>query len=332
MFQSKKAISILFTLLLCFAISISSTNSGASAATGLNYPRSTITITVGFAAGGASDILSRTLAEQLSKQIGQPVIVVNRPGAGGSIAVTEVLNARPDGYNIAFGSNGSLLINPHVTDFNFMPEDFTPLTLLTEIPIGIAVNVDSQFMTMRDLIDYAKQNPGRIRYTSAGINSTPHLVFEAISIREGGIAWNHVPQVGTPQALADLMGGHIDVYVINIPSLLSGYQGGTIRVIATTSNERFEAMPDVPTLKEALGYDVPFTVWFGLVMHKDTPREIVEYLHYEIQKAMQNPTLIEQWENLQFPPLLMNLENFVEKCAADGYMYLAILREMDVID
>lgn len=293
------------------------------------YPEKTITIIAPYAAGGAVDILSRTLADYLTKTLDQPVIVVNKPGGGGSVGTAEAARAEADGYTLVVVSNGGLIVNPYATEVGYTYESLTPISLLTEVPIGIGVKADSPFNTIEDLIEYAKENPNKIKYATPGANSTPHLAMEKLAQLEG-IQWNHMPNGSSPQAMAELLGGHIDVFTVNLPTFQPNYDAKTIKILGITGNERTEAMPDVPTLKEQ-GYDIPLSVWFGILGPKGLSEDVNAILNEHIKNACSDPAVTGEWEKIQMPATYLNSEEFSEKIKADDESFNPVLKGMGII-
>ncbi|MDR2005716.1 MAG: tripartite tricarboxylate transporter substrate binding protein [Acidaminococcales bacterium] len=294
-----------------------------------DYPKAPVNIFVGYAPGGSADLVTRTLADKPTPVLGQNVIVQNKPGGGGSVAVAEALAAKPDGYTLALGSNGGLLVNPYVTNVGYTAKNFRPVALLTDIPIGIAVK-SGKFDTLQDLIKYAKENPGKIRYSTPGMNSTPHLFMEEIAIKEA-IKLNHVPNASSPQSIAELLGGHIEMIVVNMPTFKSVYESKQVKVLATSDSKRSAEMPDVPTLNESRGYEVPISVWFGLVGPADIPKDVLAVFDSAVKKAMDDPALKEAWNRLQFSVNYLGPDDFAKKIEKDDALYKNVLNEMGTL-
>lgn len=325
MFSRKKVIAILMVIMMLTVFTGCNSEKAPEPAK-VVYPENTITIIAPYAPGGAVDILSRTLADYLTKSLGKSVVVVNKPGGGGSIGVAETARAKADGYTLVVASNGGLIVNPYATDVGYTYDSLAPVSLLTEVPIGIGVNAKSDFKTLQDLIEYAKNNPGKVRYATPGANSTPHLSMEILG-QKTGAQFSHMPIGSTPQMLAELLGGHIEAVTVNLPSFQTNYEAKTIRVLAITGDSRNEKMPDVPTLKE-LGYDIPLSVWFGVLAPKDLPAEINDIINREIAKATGDKAITAEWDKIQMAAKYLDAKSFKEKISKDHDLLKPVLESL----
>ena len=255
-----------------------------------DYPTKPIRLVVPFPPGGTTDILARAVAQQLSQTWNQQVIVDNRPGAGGNIGAELVAKAAPDGYTLVMGTVGTHAINPSL--YGKMPydhvKDFAPVILVAGVPNVLEVNPDLPVHSVRELIDYAKANPGKLNFASSGNGTSIHLSGELFKTM-AGVQMTHVPYKGSAPALADLAGGQVQLMFDNLPSSLGLIKGGKLRAIAVTSTTRAAALPDVPTIAESGLPGFEASSWFGVLAPAGTPHEIVAKLNGAIGTWLATP-------------------------------------------
>lgn len=252
------------------------------------YPAKPVRIVVSFAAGGGVDMMARVLAEQLGKQMGQTFVVENRPGASGTIGADAVAKSAPDGYTLLAGGNPELTFMQAVNDkLPYQPlRDLAPLMLVAHVPSVLVVNAASPIRTMAQFMERARDSQG-LPYGTPGRGTPMHLAFELMN-QLHGTRLIHVPYKGGGPATADVVGGQIEVAVINAPPLLPHIRAGKLRALAVLQNERSPQLPDVPTLKEATGItDVQAPAWFALSMPAGTPADIRARLEGELRKALE---------------------------------------------
>jgi tripartite-type tricarboxylate transporter receptor subunit TctC len=254
------------------------------------YPVRPVTIIVPTTAGGGTDIISRLIGEQLSKQLGQPFVVENRPGAGLVVGTVAAAKAAPDGYTLLTGLNGSMAVNPSLfSKLAYDPvRDFTPVAMLADYPFLVVVNNDLPAKSIKELIELAKSKPGQINYASAGNGTGQHLSTELFKMMTG-TNLTHVAYRGAQPAYLDVISGRVPVFFDNMSGAMSLVKGGKVRALAITSKERSALMPDVPTVAESGVPGFEYHTWFGLWAPKNTPRPIVERLHAEVRKALDDP-------------------------------------------
>jgi tripartite-type tricarboxylate transporter receptor subunit TctC len=254
------------------------------------YPVRPVTIIVPTTAGGGTDIISRLIGEQLSKQLGQPFVVENRPGAGLVVGTVAAAKAAPDGYTLLAGLNGSMAVNPSLfSKLAYDPvRDFTPVAMLADYPFLVVVNNDLPAKSIKELIELAKSKPGQINYASAGNGTGQHLSTELFKMMTG-TNLTHVAYRGAQPAYLDVISGRVPVFFDNMSGAMSLVKGGKVRALAITSKERSALMPDVPTVAESGVPGFEYHTWFGLWAPKNTPRPIVERLHAEVRKALDDP-------------------------------------------
>jgi tripartite-type tricarboxylate transporter receptor subunit TctC len=261
----------------------------AAAAQQSAYPERPITMVVTFAAGGSSDVLARAVADAMSQDLGQPVAVDNRPGAGGNIGAEAVAHAAPDGYTVLFGTNGTLGIGPALyKNLRYDPfRDLAPVGLLHKLPLLLIVNPQVPAQNLPELIAYARANPGKLSFASAGVGSVSHLAGELFK-EEARIDILHVPYKGGGAAVTDLISGRVSMMLETIPNALPLAKNGQMRAIGVTTRERSSIAPDIPTLAEAglPGFDV--SAWTGLFVPAGTPAAIIDRLNAETRKILDN--------------------------------------------
>ncbi|SDS56600.1 Bug family tripartite tricarboxylate transporter substrate binding protein [Bradyrhizobium canariense] len=257
-----------------------------SAGLAATYPDHPIRVAVPFSAGGAVDIVARTVMDQVSPQLGQPVVIEDRPGANGNIAPAFVARAAPDGYTVLIGANG-LATNESLFDnlsFKAM-QDFEPIVLVGYSPLILVVQPSFEAKTVKDLVDMAKAAPGKLTYASAGNGTSGHLAAEIFK-QVLGIDALHVPYKGGAQALVDIIAGRISFMFVDPVQVMPQIKANQLRAIAVSSAERLALLPDVPTITEAGYPGVEATVWWGFLVPAHTPGDIVMRLNKEINIAL----------------------------------------------
>jgi len=252
-----------------------------------DYPRKPVRLVVPFAPGGNTDFLARSIAQKLTESLGQQVIVDNRPGAGGSIAGALAAKAPADGYTMMFVSiSTSIAATLHEKlPFNVL-RDFTPLVLIATAPQVLAAHPSVPATNVKSLIALARARPGKLTYASSGVGGGTHLTGELFKL-SAGVDLVHVPYKGNAPALADLMGGQIDLLFAGIISVVGPYKSGRVRLLAVTSEQRTAVTPDIPTMIESGVDGVRSTSWYGLVMRTGTPPEIVQRLNQELNRILE---------------------------------------------
>ena len=263
-----------------------------------NWPRQSIRFVVPFAPGGTSEIVARTVAQELSKQLGQTVFVDNKGGGAGIPAMTEVAKAAPDGHTIIMGHVGSLAVNPYI--FNNQPydvnRDFVPVTLLAKVPNLFAIHPDVPAKNFQEFVAYAKKNPGKLDYGSAGNASAGHLAMEYLKMVTGMFI-THIPYRGTGPQLTDLLAGRTQATSAGLPALLPHIRAGKLRAIAVGTAQRIAALPDVPTVAEMGFKDFETSQWYGILAPAGTPRDVVKRLQEESLKALRSSSVTSRFAN-----------------------------------
>lgn len=240
------------------------------------YPSKPIREVVPFAAGGPADILARWLGNKLSPALGQPVIIDNKGGAGGLIGAQAVATAPPDGYTLLFASVGAIAVSPYIADkVSYDPEkDLIPVVRAVTAPLVLVTATGSRFNKLADLVSFAKANPGKVTFASAGIGTTTQLGAELL-MREAGINMVHVPYKGAAPAITDVLAGTADVLFADVPVVLPYVKSGKLKVLVAGTSARIPTMPDVPTTAEAGFPNVIVSTWYGVLAPAKTPRESI---------------------------------------------------------
>lgn len=299
----------------------------SSGGVSVNYPTKSINMIVPYAAGGSSDMSARPVADKLGSLLGQPVVVVNKPGAGGAVGAAEVYRSKPDGYTMLNASIGPLTIAPYSSDVGYTYEDFKAVSQLTDIPIALAVHKDSPIQTLDDFIAAAKANPGSVQVGNVGAGNIQHLAI-AYFANLAGIEVTHVPYEGANPAVAALLGQHVDSICVGVTELTSHYNEGTFRVLAQMGEERLDSMPDVPTFKE-LGYDdAVFGIWYGIVVPKETPDEIVDLLDDQLKTVLEDQSVLDSMEKLFLIVSYQDSEAFSARIASDAAKNKGVLESL----
>lgn len=318
----------LHLLAVAFAAGLSTL---ATSAWADSYPSKPVRMIVGFPPGGPNDIVARVVSEKLEGWLGQPVIVDNRPGAGGNIGTEITARAEPDGYTLLMGSTGPQAINPAVyprLSFDVL-RDLAPVSLVAQVPSVLVVNPQVPARTVSELISFGKQQPGGLRYGSGGYGTTLHLsgeLFKSLA----GIEMLHVPYKGTAPAISDLAGGQTHVMFAALPSVMPLVRAGKLRVIAVTTRERSQALPDVPTIAESglPGYEM--APWFGVFATAGTPKPVINRLSQAIHKVVAMPAVKEALEKQGAEPITNNPEEFSALLRTEIAKWSKIVKEANI--
>jgi tripartite-type tricarboxylate transporter receptor subunit TctC len=282
------------------------------------YPAKPIHIVVPSAPGDGSDLTSRLLGDKLSAALGQPVIVENKLGAGGVVGTEYAARQPADGYTLIMGNAGSHAINAALySKLSYDPaKDFTAVALVGVAPNMMAVNPALPVKSVAEFIAYAKANPGKVNYASGGNGSSAHLSAELFKSMSG-VSMNHVPYKGATPALTDLIAGQVQVFIGNLPPILSHVKSGKLRALAVTTARRHPGLPEVPTVAESglAGYET--VAWFGLFAPAGTPREVVRRLNREINAILAQPEIRERLLGIGMEPTPGSPEDFTARQTAD---------------
>ena len=294
-----------------------------------SYPSRPVRMIVGFAAGSGLDIYARLIAQWLSERLGQSFIIENRLGVGGNVATETVVNAPPDGYTILMAST-AVFTNPWLYDnlaFNFI-RDIAPVGSVTKSAFIIVADPSFPPKSIPELIAYAKANPGKVAFGSAGTGTVTHIAGELFKMM-AGIDIVHVPYRGEPPALNDLMGGRIQLNVGTLAGSGEFIRAGKLRALAVTTTQRSDMFPDVPAVAEFLpGYEA--NVWFGLGVRKNTPAEITEKLNKEVNTALADPRIKERLADLSGEPMPLTPVEFGKLIADETEKWAKVIRAASI--
>jgi tripartite-type tricarboxylate transporter receptor subunit TctC len=291
------------------------------------WPSRPIKLIVGFAPGGAVDIVARTVGQQLSAALGQPVIVENKPGAGTNIAMRQLIDSPADGYTLMLTANSiaanQTLYQPAPYD---MARDFTPISLVGRVPVVIAANAQNELTTLARLISIAKAKPKSVTFGSPGNGSTPHLALELFE-RAAGIELTHVPYKGGAPALNDLIAGHIQTVAVNALEVQPHAKSGKLRVLAVLTPARSSIFPEAPTIAESGFAGFEASVWYGFVGPAGLPSAVVARLHAEVQKSLSAPEVKDRLVNAGGEVLPGPVERFSALLTSEKQRYERLIRE-----
>jgi tripartite-type tricarboxylate transporter receptor subunit TctC len=291
----------------------------------LDYPTRPVRWVVGYPPGGTTDVLARIMAQWLSEKMGEQFIIENKPGGGNNIGTEYVVKSAPDGYtmllvNPANGINATLYTT---LSFNLI-RDIAPVAGLVRTPNVMEVTNSLPAKTVAEFIAYCKANPGKINMASSGSGTSVHLSGEMFKLMTG-CDMVHVPYKGAGPALVDLIAGQVHVLFDNLPSSVGHIKAGSIRALAVTSAEREPSFPDLPTVGETVpGYEA--TAWFGIGMPKDTPREIIDKVNAEVNRALADPKMREKLAALGGKPIAGTPEDFGKVIAAETEKWAPIVK------
>jgi len=295
-----------------------------------SYPTKTIRLIVGYAPGGAVDIIARTVGQKLAASLGQPVIVENKPGAGTNIAVRALIDSPADGYTLMLTANA---ISANVSLYQPPPYDIdkevAPISMVGRVPVVIATNAASDYSSLAKLVAAAKAAPGGIAYATPGNGSTPHLAVELFA-RAAGVSFLHIPYRGGSPAIIDVIGGQVPLVAVNALEALPHHTSGKLRVIAVMSPGRSPILPAVPTIAESGYPGFEASVWYGFIAPAATPKAIIAKLHGEIQKALASPEVKERMVSVGGEVLPATTEKFGELINTERVRYEKLIREANL--
>lgn len=293
------------------------------------YPQHAVKLIVPWPAGGSVDIAARVIAEQLSVNLGQPVIVDNRPGAAGNIGAAAVAKAAPDGYTLLMATTPMIINRSLYSNLPFdLSRDFTPVSQLVTLSYVLVAN-PSVASSVQELIAKAKASPGQISYASSGPGTQLHLIGEGFK-RQAGIDIVHVPYKGAPPALADLAGGHVQLMFPGLPVVDPLLKSGQLKALAVVSKRRLALLPNVPTLAEAGVPNIDFTEWYGVVVPAGTPDKIVTKLNGEIVKILKMPEVRQRLASRGFDPASSTPKEFADLIQEEQKKWAATVAQSGV--
>ena len=311
----------LITACLAFAALAAASPNSARA----EYPDHPVTIVACFPAGGGTDLAARMIHVELGKALGQPVIIENRGGAGGSIGTGVVARAKPDGYTL-LACSSAFVVNPSLYEkVPYDPfKDFTPIMVIGASPNVFVVPAQSKIQSMKELIAQAKANPGKMNWTSPGVGTTPQLAGELLKIK-AGLDIQHIPYAGAGPANTAVLGGLVDFYAANYGSLTGLLNSGKVRPIAVTSKTRWPDLPNVPTLDEIGIKDAESDTFQGLFAPAGTPKPVIDRLAKEVGKILADPEIKAKYVKLGLPVVAEGPEAFKTRIAREVPMYKEVV-------
>jgi tripartite-type tricarboxylate transporter receptor subunit TctC len=294
------------------------------------FPAKPIKVVVGYSAGGAVDIVARTIAQSMAGSMGQAVIVDNKPGAGTNIAVKSVIDAPADGYTLLMAANAlaanMALYKPAPFDAE---RELVPVSMVGRVPVVIAVNAAAPYASIAKLIEAAKARPGYISFASPGNGSTPHMAMELFA-RAAGMSLQHVPYRGGAQAITDTIGGQVPLIAINALEVLPHVKSGKLRVLAVLTPNRSSIFPDAPTIAESGFPGFEASVWYGLAAPAATPKPVLTRLHAEVQKALQTAEVRERMASVGGEVVTGSPELFGALIHSERVRYEKLVREANI--
>jgi len=315
---------------LALAVSLLSTIALGGAAKAQAFPDRVVTLVVPFAAGGSTDVVARVIAEKMSANLGQQVIVQNVGGAGGSLGAGNVARAEPDGYTILMGTVATHALNPLIlkTKPYDAEKDFAPISLLVVVPNVLVVNPQLPVKTVQELVDLLKANPDKYSYASSG-NGTPlHLSGELFK-KMAGVSMQHIPYKGAGPALNDVVGNQVPIMFDNLPSSSAHMKGGTLRALGVTTKDRAPSFPDVPTIGETIpGYET--YTWNALFAPAGTPPEVIAKLNEAANQAMKDPKVIERMKEFSATIVGSTPEQLAEHVKAEIAKWTPVVKDANI--
>jgi tripartite-type tricarboxylate transporter receptor subunit TctC len=314
---------------LVLAASLAAACAGAFAQN--DYPTRPVKIVVAFTAGSATDICARVVADYLTKSMGQPFIVENKPGAGGMVGTAVVKSAAPDGYTLVAAGSGPFGVNPAVYEkMPYDPErDFEPIANIVLTPQAFVVNAQSPYHSMKDLVAAAKAHPGEIPFSSLGTGSTSHLTFEAFE-SAAGVKLNHIPFKGSAEAQTAIVGGQVAAMSDTVPGILTLVKGGKLRAIGVAIPQRSPYLPDVPTVAEQGWPGFESVGWIGLAAPAHTPVAILDRLNNEIHNMLKDPAVKAKLDQLAFTPVGDSRQHFAQFISSEITKWKKVAKDANV--
>jgi tripartite-type tricarboxylate transporter receptor subunit TctC len=297
-----------------------------------DWPTRPITLVVPFPAGGTTDIVARLAGQALSRELGQPVVVDNRPGAGGNIGAQYVARAPADGYTLVMGTVGTHAINPSL--YKKMPydhiKDFAPISRVTAVPNVLISNPSQPYKTVKELVAYGSANPDKLSFASSGSGTSIHLAGELFKSMTG-VKMQHIPYKGSAPALTDLIAGQTNLMFDNLPSAIQFIKAGKLRAIAVTTLKRSPQLPDLPTIAESgiPGFDA--SSWFGLLAPADTPPAVIKRIDDALIKAMASTDLKQKIAEQGGEPIAETPDKFAAFIQAETAKWAKVVKESGAV-
>jgi tripartite-type tricarboxylate transporter receptor subunit TctC len=320
-----KSIALVAVTLLSSVVTQSAAQTSTAA-----WPNRAVTLVIPFPPGGPTDLIGRVLAKQLTAQLGQSVVVENKAGANGNIGGQAVANAKPDGYTALYNTS-SLALSPSLyKNLNYSPtKDLTPVSSTAIVPLMLLVNNNVPVNTIQEFVAYAKQNPGKLSYSSGGNGNITHLAAFLL-LQAMGLQATHVPYKGSAPAMVDLMGGQVEFSTNTINDSMLLVRDKRLKGLAITSIKRSSAMPEVPTVSETILKDFDMGAWQGVMMPAGTDPAIVNSFSTEIRKALQNPAVLKQLDDQGAQVLGSTPEQYAQYLASEIKRFADVVKAAGV--
>ena len=316
-----------FKVLAATLISLLAFNSFAQTQ---KFPDRSLKLIVPFSAGGVTDLVARVYAEELAKALGQTVVVENKTGANGAIAVDTLKQAPADGHTLMLATIGTQAINPALfPNLRYAPDDFEYVTMLTTVPQLLVVNSTSDIQSVGDLVQYAKKNPGKLSYGSSGIGSAPHLAVEIFADRAAFEA-THVPYRGSSQSILDLIAGELHFMIDPVTTTVPYIESGKLRALAVSTPERLANLPDIPTIAESGYPDYDVGVWNTIAVLKGTPQSAIERLAAESQRVLQSDAVRKRLLEAGAVPVVASPDETRKFVESEQAKYLQAIRAANI--
>ena len=295
------------------------------------YPDRPVKVFVPFPPGGATDIVGREISDRLARALGQPFVVENRSGASGNIGMEAAARSAPDGYTLVVGAPQTLTINPQLFKSNpFNPQkELDPIVVVATVPNVLIINPKLPISSVKELIAYAKERPGKVNYGSSSIGGTPHLSSELFKSMTGTDIM-HIPYRGSSPALTDLMGGQIDMMFDNLPASLPHIKSGRVKALAVTTKQRSDAAPELPTMDEAGVPGFESQGWFSLLAPAGTPPAILEKINAEVNKILATDSFKERLANVGAQPMGGSIADFRQLLDTETQRWSKVIEFADI--
>jgi tripartite-type tricarboxylate transporter receptor subunit TctC len=295
-----------------------------------NWPNKTVRIVVPFPAGGPTDVLTRVLAEKLSSQMGQPVVVENKPGAGGSLGADVVAKSAPDGYTLVMATTSTHSIGPYMGKLAYDPvKDFTPIVWVGNATNILVVSNHLPANSVKELIDLARKDPGGLNYATSGIGTISHLTTELFASM-AGVKLNHVPYKGTQLSIPDMMSGQVAILFDNVMTSQPNIKAGKVKGLAISSPKRSPLAPDLPTVAEAGLPGFQSLTWFGLLGPANTPKAAVDRVNAEMNKALALPDIQARFAQMGFEPAGGTAADFAQAIERESQKWSKVIKDAGV--
>lgn len=312
----------LFVCFLCAAMTVAY----AGPASAADFPSRPINIVVPYSAGGGTDLQARALASVADQYFGQPVVVANKPGGGGAVGTAYVAKSRPNGYTLLYAVPAVTVIKPYMTKTPYRFEDLEPVIRVNDAPRILVAGSQQPYETLEEFVEYAKKNPGAIKYGSAGPGTTTHIAMEGFAYA-ADIKLTHVPFKGCAKAIAAILGGHVVAFGAIPSECYQYFKSGDMRPLAVFTEERLADLPDVPTLKEK-GIDFSDSSTRALFVPKETPADIKQALHDGFKKTIENKSFVAMFQKLGEPVAYMDGDKFMEILVWQKDFYGTVLEKV----